>query len=138
MDIFFTDPDDIPLPPDRIHIRSFEARAYPDKQRIAVRFEITPFQEKPNIEIRLLDGADKQLAELSVVEVIDHKMEFTMHLRGGLADEHTHAHMTLFYNDLDEFNLEAEQLPTPEEFLKRTKNVIDQKDIQLTLIGDIK
>ena len=42
MDIFFADPDDIPLPPEEVKIRQLEARPYPEGQRVAVRFEITP------------------------------------------------------------------------------------------------
>ena len=138
MDIFFSDPNDVPVPPEQMHIRSFEARAYPDRNRVAVRFEITPFQQKPNIEIAIHNGPGKQLAELSVVELIENKMDFTMHLRGGQADEYTRAHMVMFYNDLDEFDLEGENLPTPEEFLNRSKTVVAEKEIPITIIGEIK
>jgi hypothetical protein len=138
MDIFFSDPNDVPLPPDQIHIREFEARAYSDLKRVAVRYEISPFMEKPNIEISIENGDGDQLAELSVVEVMDTRMDFTMHLKGGMADEHTRARIVMFYNEMEEFNLEAETLPTPEEFLNRVKNIVDQKEIPLTIIGEIK
>jgi hypothetical protein len=82
MDIFFQDPSDIPLPPDEVHIRELRAEPYPDGRRVRILLEITPFQQRPNCEIRVTDENGDEVASLSIIESIDAKMDFTVHLKG--------------------------------------------------------
>ena len=81
MDIFFQDPTDIPLPPDEVRIRELRAEPYPDGRRVRVFLEITPFQQKPNCEISVMDENGDVVASLSIIESIDAKMDFTVHLK---------------------------------------------------------
>jgi hypothetical protein len=81
MDIYFRDPGDIPLPPEEVRIRQLLAAPWPDNRRVRVVLELTPFQKRPNGEIRILDSQGVEAAALSIVEAIDPKMEFTLHLR---------------------------------------------------------
>ncbi|MEN8172069.1 MAG: hypothetical protein ABFS03_04235, partial [Chloroflexota bacterium] len=62
MDIFFTDPNDIPLPPDEVHIRKLSAEPWPDKKRVHVNLEISPFQKRPSGEIILTDSDGEEAA----------------------------------------------------------------------------
>ena len=82
MDIFFQDPSDIPLPPDEIQIRELRAEPYPDGRRVRIYLEITPFQQRPNCEISVTDEHGEVVASLSIIESIDAKMDFTVHLKG--------------------------------------------------------
>ncbi len=99
MDIFFTDPTEIPLPPDEIRIRSLRAEPWPDGMRVRVYFEIDPFQKRPNAEIRILDEEDEELASLNVIETMDRKMEFTMHMRRGDPRGRFQVDAVLFYSE---------------------------------------
>lgn len=83
MDIFFRDPDDIPLPPAEVRIRQLLAAPWPDNRRVRVVLELTPFQKRPNGEVRILDSQGAEVATLSIVEALDPKMEFTLHLRSA-------------------------------------------------------
>jgi hypothetical protein len=82
MDIFFQDPNAIPLPPDEVKIVELRAEPWPDKQRIKVHLEITPFLKRPNGEISLIDAHGVQIASVDIIESIETSMDFTLHLRG--------------------------------------------------------
>jgi hypothetical protein len=81
MDIFFQDPSDIPLPPEEIRIRELRAEPLPDQRRVRLFIEITPFQKKPNLDIKILTTPGEEAASLSIIEAIDRKMEFTVHIK---------------------------------------------------------
>jgi hypothetical protein len=81
MDIFLQDPSDIPLPPDEVRIRELRAEPYPDQRRVRITLEITPFQQRPNCEIQVTDENGNVVASLSIIESIDPKMDFTVHLK---------------------------------------------------------
>lgn len=133
MDIFFADPNDVPLPPDEVKIRRLEARPYPDGQRIAVRFEITPFQQRPNIELSLLNKAGEKVAELSVVEVIENRMDFTMHLREENPTGQYKVAMRVFYTDIESFEPTEDDSPTVEEVLSKTGTTVDTQEYAFDL-----
>jgi hypothetical protein len=71
------------MTPEETHITSLTAEPYPDRERVRVNVEITPFQVRPYIEIVLTDAAGDEVATASIVEPMGWKLEFTMHLRGA-------------------------------------------------------
>jgi hypothetical protein len=99
MDIFFHDPEDIPLPPEEVRIRDFRAQPYPDGRRIRIYLEVTPFQQRPSGEITIFNPAGEPAASASIIETITKQMEMTMHLRGtAMAGTHTIV-AEIFYED---------------------------------------
>jgi hypothetical protein len=81
MDIFFADPDTVPLPPDEIKINNLSAHPWADQQRVRVELEITPFQKKPNAVISVNNQAGEEVSSITIIETIEYNMEFTLHLR---------------------------------------------------------
>jgi hypothetical protein len=98
MDIFFTDPEAIPLPPDEVRILELKIEPYPDSRRVKVFLELTPFQKKPSGDITISDQAGNQAAAASFVEAITPKLEMTLHLRYDQPGEFT-ALTTLYYTE---------------------------------------
>jgi len=98
MDIFFQDPTEVPLPPAEVRIRALTAEPWPDGKRVHVYFEVDPFQKRPNAEIVILDGNHEEKARLNVIETMDRKMEFTMHLRGADTRGSYAVAAVLYYN----------------------------------------
>jgi hypothetical protein len=82
MDIHLTESDKIPLPPEQVVIRSLSAEVYPDGRRVKVQVEVTPFLERPMVELSIRDAQDGLLAESTIVECADASFSITMHLRG--------------------------------------------------------
>jgi hypothetical protein len=60
--------------------------------------EVTPFQKRPYIEVTLKDAGGEEIASTSIVEPLSWKLEFTMHIRGGLNNPYT-LHARLYYPD---------------------------------------
>ena len=75
------DPDIIPLPPGEVRIRDFTAEPYPDGRRVRVNLDLTPFQQRPSIEVIMQDQDGEEVASVSVVEPMNWRIEFTMHVR---------------------------------------------------------
>jgi hypothetical protein len=70
------------LPPAETRITALSAQPYPDGRRVRVNLEITPFQQRPHLEITLANAEGREVASASVVEPMSWKIEFTLHIRG--------------------------------------------------------
>lgn len=79
--INFFESNDVPQPRDKIKIERVESQPYPDGWRVKVTIEVTPFQERPSLEIRVRSG-QRIVSELSVIETMHRLMEFTVHVWG--------------------------------------------------------
>jgi hypothetical protein len=75
------DPDIIPLPPAEVRIKELSAEPYSDGERIRVNLETTPFQQRPWLEATLFDAQGEEVASASIIEPLNWKIEFTMHVR---------------------------------------------------------
>lgn len=82
MDLNFVDPSEAPVPPEEVEVREIRAEPMPDQRRVKVHIELTPFQRRPTLAVAILDQDDARLASATIIESIDHILEFTMHLRG--------------------------------------------------------
>ena len=75
--------------PEETSITQLSAQPYPDGYRLHVNMEITPFQIRPHIEVSLCDAAGEEVASTHIVEPMNWKLEFTMHVRGELNNPYT-------------------------------------------------
>jgi hypothetical protein len=128
MDIFFTDPSDVPLPPAEVRIRTFEVEPYPDGSRLRVTLTLTPFQKGPHCELAVFDSLGQPVASASIIEPITSHMQLTMHLRAagipGTAGDSYEARAVISY---------AAELtdPQPTQFPERT--IVDQAQVTFAL-----
>lgn len=106
MDIFLQDPNEIPLPPAEVRIETLTADPYPDGRRVRVSLTVTPFQQRPNLDIIVTNPSGDQLAQASIIESMTRKMELTLHLRGPQPLGSHHLEAVLFYE---------KRLPAPED-----------------------
>ena len=98
MDFFFPEDNLNRTTPEETHITSLSAEPYPDGYRLHVHIEMTAFQTRPYIDVKLMDGNGTEVASTSIVEPLNFKIEFTMHIRGELKNPYT-LEATLFYPD---------------------------------------
>ena len=84
--------------PEETRITSLTATPYPDGYRLRVNIEITPFQQRPHLEVVLNDADNEEIASTSIIEPLGWKIEFTMHIRGELNNPYT-LEARLFYPD---------------------------------------
>lgn len=98
--LFFFDSQESPVPPDRMAITKLTANPYPDGSRVRMELKVTPFLERPNLEIyaRKVDGPI--VAEMSVIETMTPDLEFTLHIRGVDSLEGDYIlHAELYYEE---------------------------------------
>lgn len=110
MDIFFTNPDDVPVPPEKMEIRKLIASPYEDGKRVTVELEISPFQQRPNLEITVFNQENRIVSSLSVVEAIENKMTFTLHLKKPEPKGQYQVSMEMFYAELDKLDEDQDSL----------------------------
>jgi hypothetical protein len=101
MELNFFDAADVPQPRDKIRIEKLESSPYPEGWRVRINIDVTPFQERPSLEIRVKSLTHgREVAELSVIETMHKHMEFTVHVRGlpSPAGEYV-TEVDLYYED---------------------------------------
>lgn len=88
-------------PRDEVRIERVDAEPFPDGKRIRVEVDVTPFRERPNLEITLYDEEGRSVGGASVIATMTFKMEFNLHLRGvtGPAGRYS-VDVALYYDDL--------------------------------------
>ena len=82
MDIkFFDDPLEQPRPREEVRIRQIGLYLYPDLRRMMFGVELTPFVERPSIEVIITNGEGTAAGSLHVIETLTPNFSLTMHLR---------------------------------------------------------
>jgi hypothetical protein len=94
----FYEPEEIPQPPDAVKIEALAARVYPDGRRVRLAIKLTPFLERPNVELRITNADGNEVATLSIIETMDAQFEMTAHLRGPQPEGRYTLHGELFYD----------------------------------------
>lgn len=106
MDIFLQDPNEIPLPPADVRIESLTAEPYPDGRRVRVALSVTPFQQRPTLDLTIHNAAGDLVSQASIIESMTRKIELTLHLRGPQPLGAHRLEAVLFYE---------KRLPAPED-----------------------
>lgn len=105
MDAFFPEmnPDLVRLPPEQTRFEALEAeRAAPNPEfdtgeRVRVHLRITPFLQRPHIEVILADADGNELSATNLIEPMAWNLEFVMHLRGRTGPRPWQIKAHLFY-----------------------------------------
>jgi hypothetical protein len=109
MDIFFADPSEVPLPPAEVRIQVLKIEPWPDGQRVRVYIEIDPFQKRPSAELEVKNQAGQTVASVSVIETMDRRMEFNLHLREKESGGTYQLSAVLYYSESEES--EGDEVP---------------------------
>lgn len=106
---FFDDPSQAPKPREEVRLRRLGLYIYPDKRRVAVGFDLTPFLEGPSIEVSMRNNLGQQAASLNVIETNQQNFSLTLHLRDAQPTEQYHLQVILYYAKPGEEKLIADQ-----------------------------
>jgi hypothetical protein len=96
--------EEVPLPRPRADVRFTQValRPYPDGRRMKLSFGLTPFAERPNVDITVTNLDGQEVASLSLIEAMDTSFDFTVHLRGPEPRGPHTLRLTLFYRASDD------------------------------------
>lgn len=74
----------VPLPPADMRILDLKAEPVQDDgpTRLRVYIDMTAFQQRPYLEVALLDAQGDEIASVNIIEPMSRKNVFTMHVRG--------------------------------------------------------
>ena len=78
----FDDSSQVPQPRAKIRIEELDAIVSPDRYRVRAEIKVTPFQERPNLILALVNSMGGVVHEMSVIGMMHAQMEFTFHIRG--------------------------------------------------------
>ena len=82
MDIkFFDDPFEGPKPRDEVRIKQLGLYMYEDGRRVAVGFDMTPFMERPSLQVTFTNERGEEAGSLHVIETLQTNFSLTVHLR---------------------------------------------------------
>jgi hypothetical protein len=94
---FFDDPTRGPVRKEDVRFNRLGLYMYDDGQRVAIGFDVTPFRERPNIEVSLRNEEGKEAASLNVIEAIKSNFNLTMHIRDNSASSQYEVEAILYY-----------------------------------------
>ncbi len=101
------------LPPADVRFTELRIEPWPDGRRVRVHVDMTPFQQNPNLEATITDRTGKEAAHTLIVETAEHRIVFTMHLRGEVGSPY-HLTADLSYPEIgivDSRSISFENLP---------------------------
>jgi hypothetical protein len=127
MDIYFNDPDGIPLPPGEVRIRKLTAESWPGGKLIHVYLEVDPFQKPPNADLFIRDESGEIAASASIIESMHRKMEITMHLPDSKPGEGYKLDVKLYFAEI------IEGSTTNQETKPIKKRIVDRNEIKFRI-----
>jgi hypothetical protein len=94
---------------------------------VRIRLELSPFQQRPNIEASIFNTAGKRVASSAILEASLHEIEFSMHLREAVAGSDYRFEACVYYQKLPEPGEVDGETPTPEPL------VVDRQQVTFSL-----
>jgi hypothetical protein len=94
---FFDDPAQSPRSREDVRINQLGLYIYPEGRRLAVGFDITPFIERPSVQVELYNSRGEPAGSLTVIESLDSSFTLTMHLRDRSPTEQYRLEAELYY-----------------------------------------
>ena len=128
---FYDDPLQTPKPPEEVRLKQVGFYVHEGGRRVSVGFDVTPFLQRPSVEVRLHNQRGELAAALSVIEVLQTNFSMTMHLRDQEPTDFYTAQVELYYNVFAEG--EATEPAGPDEPLPlpRQRMDVDSRTIQI-------
>ncbi|OGO72647.1 MAG: hypothetical protein A2Z49_05080 [Chloroflexi bacterium RBG_19FT_COMBO_56_12] len=127
MDIFFKDPNEIPLPPEEVRLSALKAEPWPDGRRVRIYLEVDPFQKRPCADLIITNAAGEEVARANILETISRKIEINMHLREAEPGGEYNVQAVVYYQKLPSVSEES----GPQESLEPL--VVDRGQTSFTI-----
>ena len=80
---FFDDPLQQPKARDEVRIKQIGLFIHDDLRRVSFGLELTPFLERPSIQVNIRNGQGEPAGALTVIETMTPNFSLIIHLRDG-------------------------------------------------------
>ena len=98
---FYDDPLQAPKTRDEVKLNQIGLYIYPEGRKVAVGLDITPFLERPSIEITVLNEHGERAAALTVIESLERNFTMTLHLRDKELTRLYQIQVVLYYSNVE-------------------------------------
>ena len=78
--IVFQQPSRNLAPPEEVRIRRLQAKPL-DGRRVRMEIDLTPFQMRPDVIVRVTDAQGREVGHMDIVHVMNFHIALTLHLR---------------------------------------------------------
>lgn len=94
---FYDEPPESARAPEDVRLKNLGLYVHEDGRRVAVGFDITPFQERPSLEVTLTNERGEVAGSLTVIEALQPNFHLTVHLRDAQPTERYHVEAVVYY-----------------------------------------
>lgn len=94
---FFDDPLESPKSREDVRIKQLGLFVFEDKRRVAVGFDITPFLERPSIDVDAVNSSGQFAGTMTIVNANAPNFTLTLHLRDKEPTDTYKLRVTLYY-----------------------------------------
>lgn len=106
---FFEDPERRGNEPEDVRLKQLGVYVYDDRVRLALGFNLTPFAERPSIEVTAYNAAGDEAGSLTIIEALTPNFNLTMHLRRESDDDTYDIKAVVYYKDEDGGRMEVDR-----------------------------
>lgn len=92
------------LEPGDVRFMDVRVEPWPDNRRVRALITLTPFVKRPNLYAEVRDPQGSAVCSAHVIETMDARMVFTLHLRGEPVDGLYTLDIRCMYDDLGEID----------------------------------
>jgi hypothetical protein len=96
------DPAEDALQPTEVRFIEARVEPWPDGRRVRVHLLITPFTQRPNLRAIIKNLLGEEICSAHIIETIDNRIVFTLHLRGEITERNYLLDISLYYEDIGE------------------------------------
>jgi hypothetical protein len=108
------DPPEDACQPADVRFQEVKVEPWPGGKKIRVHVTLTPFVKRPDLSASVRDEQDNEVCSADIIQTMDDRMVFTLHLRGELPSRHFTLRINVSYEDIgqvDQRSLQFEIQP---------------------------
>ncbi len=106
---FFDDPLRQPKARDEVRIKQIGLFIHDDLHRVSFGLELTPFLERPNIQVTIRNGRGDPAGALTVIETMTPNFSLIVHLRDGDINDPYELTAEIYYATPETVRLDVDQ-----------------------------
>jgi hypothetical protein len=94
---FFSDPANQPRSREDVRIKQLGLFVHEDGRKVTFGLELTPFLERPCIDVEIINNKGELAGSLSVIETVTPNFSLVLHLRDGEAADPYQLRTIIYY-----------------------------------------
>ncbi len=98
---FFDDPHDRPVMREDVRLKDIQIEVAPEGRRVAFDLELTPFIERPSIDLLLENERGEKAGALTIIETMNPRVGVVVHLRDKSPTAVYHLSATVYYASIE-------------------------------------